>query len=214
MDDDGHLPTGFARSELILGGQKSGKSRHAEMIAARWLAVSPTHRAVLIATARAGDDEMRSRIARHKLDRANNLPEMKTFEEPIALASAIASHAEAGTLIVVDCITLWLANLFASPGSKTPSQPSEAAIFESNTAAAQANRARPAIEFIADKIGQNTFSPIVFVSNEIGLGVVPMGALSRDFVDTLGIANQRLAAVCERVTFMAAGLPLHLKGGA
>ena len=188
----------IARSELILGGQKSGKSRRAEMLASAWLAQSPQHRAVLIATAQAGDEEMRERIARHQQDRAARVPAMLTIEEPLALAEAIAQHGNAPTLVLVDCLTLWLTNyLFPSVD------------LVSNQPLAPELRAQAATILIAVK---NSSGPVVLVSNEIGLGVIPMGRPTREFVDTLGRLNQDVAQVCERVTFMAAGLPLTLKG--
>jgi adenosylcobinamide kinase / adenosylcobinamide-phosphate guanylyltransferase len=194
------MPEGLtmARSELILGGQKSGKSRRAEQLASAWLAQSPQHRAVLIATAQAGDDEMRERIARHRQDRAARVPDMLTIEEPLALAAAITQHANPQTLVLVDCLTLWLTNyLFPS------------ACLESNRPLSQVLPAQAATILIAIK---NSSGPVVLVSNEIGLGVIPMGRATREFVDTLGRLNQDVAQVCERVTFMAAGLPLKLKG--
>ena len=194
------MPEGLAiaRSELILGGQKSGKSRRAEQLASAWLAQSPQHRAVLIATAHAGDDEMRERIARHRQDRAARVPGMLTIEEPLALAEAITQHGNAQTLVLVDCLTLWLTNsLFPS------------ADFESNRPLAQELPARTATFLIAI---EKSLGPVVVVSNEIGLGVIPMGRPTREFVDTLGRLNQDVAQVCERVTWMAAGLPLTLKG--
>jgi len=97
-----------ASSELILGGQKSGKTRRAELLAAVWLARAESHRAVYIATAQSWDDEMRERIERHRQDRAVRVPRMATVEEPFELAQAIARHSRADTLIVVDCLTLWL----------------------------------------------------------------------------------------------------------
>jgi adenosylcobinamide kinase/adenosylcobinamide-phosphate guanylyltransferase len=99
-----------AKSELILGGQKSGKSRRAELLARQWLGQGADHRAVLIATAQPWDDEMRERIARHQADRAERVPGMATVEEPLALAQAIAQHSTPQTLLVVDCLTLWLTN--------------------------------------------------------------------------------------------------------
>ena len=187
-----------ARSELILGGQKSGKSRRAEQLASAWLVQSPQHRAVLIATAQAGDDEMRQRIARHQSDRAARLPDMLTIEEPLALAGAITLHANTQTLVLVDCLTLWLTN-WLFPG----------AYLESNRPLATDIRAQAAMFLIAVK---QAAGPVVLVSNEIGLGVIPMGRQTREFVDALGRLNQDVAQVCERVTFMAAGLPLTLKG--
>src|SRR5829696_1358966 len=111
----------IARSELILGGQKSGKTARAEMLAAAWLAQAPEHRAVYIATAQAWDEEMRDRIARHQRQRAERVPRMLTVEEPLELAHAIGRHSRADTLIVVDCLTLWLTALLmpAVPGGSS-----------------------------------------------------------------------------------------------
>ena len=112
----------IARSELILGGQKSGKSRRAELLARAWLAQSPAHRAVLIATAQAHDDEMRARIARHRRERAGRVPGMATVEEPRDLAAALARHGAAGTLVVIDCLTLWLTH-WLMPMEYEPNRP-------------------------------------------------------------------------------------------
>ena len=187
----------IAKRELILGGQKSGKSRRAELLARQWLDAAPDHQAVLIATAQPWDDEMRQRIARHQADRAERVPGMRTVEEPIALAEAIRQHSSARTLVVVDCLTLWLTNLL---------MPAE---NESNLALEPMDTARTASLLIAI---QEAAGPVVLVGNEIGLGVIPMGREVRAFVDALGRLNQDVAAVCERVTLMAAGLPLTLKG--
>ncbi|MES3010454.1 MAG: bifunctional adenosylcobinamide kinase/adenosylcobinamide-phosphate guanylyltransferase [Pseudomonadota bacterium] len=195
-----------ARSELILGGQKSGKSRRAEDLARRWLWQDPSHRAVMVATAQPWDDEMRERIARHQQDRAERVPGMATVEEPLALASAIALHSHANTLLVVDCLTLWLTNRL---------MPLEEASGELDTTNLKPNRLQALVESnsIALLSGaiDNASGPIVLVSNEIGLGVIPMGREVRAFVDALGRLNQSAAAVCQRVTLMAAGLPLFLK---
>lgn len=181
----------IARSEFILGGQKSGKSRRAELLARQWLDASPQHRAVLIATGQAWDDEMRERIARHQRDRAERVPGMATVEEPVALAEALREHSAPHTLVVVDCLTLWLTNLL---------MPAEVAT---------ANAAAPA-QALCSAIKSAT-GPVVLVGNEIGLGVIPMGRETRAFVDALGGLNQAVAAACDRVTLMAAGLPLTLK---
>jgi len=186
------------RSELILGGQRSGKSRRAEMLARQWLAQSPTHRAVLVATGQPWDDEMRERIARHRLDRAERVPGMTTVEEPLQLAQAVRQASSVQTLVVVDCLTLWLTNLLMPIDAKLNQPP--ALDLRAQTAML--------LVAIADSKG-----PLVFVGNEIGLGVIPMGRETRDFVDALGRLNQEVAQACARVTFMAAGLPLTLKGG-
>ena len=193
-------PPTVARTELILGGQKSGKSRRAEQLAAAWLAQGAAHRAVLIATAQAHDEEMRTRILRHQQDRALRVPALPTVEVPRALAAALAEHSQADTLVVVDCLTLWLTHCLMpySPQSlmeyQAPAQdwPAQQAHF---------------LEVLSAAPG-----PVVLVGNEIGLGVIPLGREVRQFVDALGTLNQRVAAACERVTLMAAGLPLPLKG--
>ncbi len=191
-------PMKTARSELILGGQRSGKSRRAELLARTWLAKSPAHDAVLIATAQPWDEEMRERIARHRADRAERVPGLRTVEEPVQLAQALANHSQPQTLVVVDCLTLWLTNLLM------PAQNNE-----QNKALAQAERAQAAMFLIAI---EEAAGPLVLVGNEIGLGVIPLGRETRAFVDALGRLNQDVAQACERVTFMAAGLPLALKG--
>lgn len=181
----------IARSEFILGGQRSGKSRRAELLARQWLAMDPQHRAALIATGQAWDEEMRERIARHQRDRAERVPGMATVEEPMALAETLREHSAPHTLVVVDCLTLWLTNLLM-PAEGKPAD-----------AAAPTRSLCEAIEAAR--------GPVVLVGNEIGLGVIPMGREVRAFVDALGGLNQAVAAACERVTLMAAGLPLTLK---
>ncbi|ABM37672.1 bifunctional adenosylcobinamide kinase/adenosylcobinamide-phosphate guanylyltransferase [Polaromonas naphthalenivorans] len=189
----------IAKSELILGGQKSGKSRRAELLARSWLGQSPAHRAVLIATAQPWDEEMRERIARHQADRAVRVPGMRTVEEPVQLAQALASHSQPQTLVVVDCLTLWLTNLLMP-----------AAEFKEKEAVAHDPHAQTAMFLIAI---ENAAGPVVLVGNEIGLGVIPLGRETRAFVDALGGLNQDVARACAQVTLMAAGLPLTLKEG-
>jgi adenosylcobinamide kinase/adenosylcobinamide-phosphate guanylyltransferase len=189
----------IARSEFILGGQKSGKSRRAELLARQWVLQSPDHRAVMIATAQPWDDEMRLRIAHHRQERSERVPGLTTVEEPLALAQAIALHSTPTTLVVVDCLTLWLTNQLMPVD------------FDSNSPPVPVDIAQTASLLIA--IAQAP-GPVVLVGNEIGLGVIPMGREVRAFVDALGRLNQQVAATCERVTLMAAGLPLTLKGTA
>lgn len=181
----------IARSELILGGQRSGKSRRAETLARQWLDADPPHRAVLIATGQAFDEEMRARIERHQRDRAQRVPGMATVEAPLALAEALSACSAPDTLVVVDCLTLWLTRLLMpAEGEPADAQAPTEALLRAIEAAR---------------------GPVVLVGNEIGLGVIPMGRDTRAFVDALGHLNQAVARVCERVTFMAAGLPLTLK---
>ncbi|MDP2771411.1 MAG: bifunctional adenosylcobinamide kinase/adenosylcobinamide-phosphate guanylyltransferase [Giesbergeria sp.] len=188
----------IARSELILGGQKSGKSRRAEALAAAWLAASPVHRALFVATAAAGDEEMRQRIARHQSDRAARVPRMQTLEEPRDVAGALAQHSALDTLIVVDCLTLWLTHWLFQHDDK----------FEQKEAPGQDWTAQAALFFEAM---EKAPGPVVLVGNEIGLGVIPLGREVRAFVDALGLLNQQAAQACERVTLMVSGLPLNLK---
>lgn len=186
-----------ASSELILGGQKSGKSRRAESLAAAWLAQALTHRAVLIATAEAHDDEMRARIARHQRERAERVPGLATVESPYDVAAAIAGAGGAETLRIVDCLTLWLTQqLMPIDGS------------EQNEAPARSQSAQTAMLLQAI---ERCPGPLVLVGNEIGLGVIPLGREVRAFVDALGQLNQQVAARCERVTLMVAGLPVTIK---
>lgn len=181
----------IARSELVLGGQKSGKTGRAESLAAAWLAADPRHRALYLATARAGDAEMAERIDRHRRERAGRVPGMRTVEEPQDIASVLRTQGDEATLVVVDCLTLWLAGWMLPPGEPPRSRP----------------HADVLAEIFAARAG-----PLVLVSNEIGLGVIPMGRGTRAYVDALGSLNQQAARACERVTLMVAGLPLSLKG--
>lgn len=192
-----------ALREFILGGQRSGKSRRAELLASHWLAQCADHKAVMIATAIAWDDEMAERITRHQQDRAQRVPGMRVVEEQIMLAQAVQTCSNPQTLVIVDCLTLWLTNCLM-PHENTVTSISKRSVV--NDFRAQAASLSGAIK--------STTGPVVLVGNEIGLGVIPMGRKTREFVDALGRLNQEVAAVCERVTFMAAGLPLFLKGQA
>jgi adenosylcobinamide kinase/adenosylcobinamide-phosphate guanylyltransferase len=138
---------------------------------------------------------MRQRIARHQRDRSERVPGLRTLEEPLRLAQAITAHSRPDTLLVIDCLTLWLTNLLM-PAEGAPS---------ANLAEQQAQLLR-AID--------SASGPLVLVGNEIGLGVIPLGREVRAFVDALGRLNQDVARTCARVTLMAAGLPLTLKEGA
>ena len=183
-----------AAKQLILGGARSGKSRRAERLAADWLAGSgPADRsALLLATAWAGDAEMAARIARHRLDRAQRIPQLACEETPIELPQAIRRHAAPQRLLVVDCLTLWLTQCRMPP-------PGQAV-----------QHARRLEAELVDAVGAAN-GPIVLVSNEIGLGLLPLGREAREVVDALGALHQRLAELCDRVTLMVAGLPLPLK---
>ena len=188
-----------AAHELILGGQRSGKSRCAELRASSWLAqaAQSTHSgqtAVLLATATAGDAEMVRRIAAHQADRALRVAALKTVEVPRGLAQALLQHSTPQQLLVVDCLTLWLTNLLM------PWQGD--ALTDAEWAAAREEL------LLAAEICPG---PVVWVSNEIGSGLSPMGPQVRRFVDELGWLHQALAQRCQRVTLMVAGLELPIK---
>jgi adenosylcobinamide kinase/adenosylcobinamide-phosphate guanylyltransferase len=193
--------------ELILGGQKSGKSRFAQERARGWLAQSASHEAVLLATGLAHDEEMRQRIARHQADRRSDLPALRCLEESRDLGARLRELSKPQTLVIIDCLTLWLTQLL---------MPSQQEILKKNHALASIDYAQSATEFIAYLLHALPAAPgpVVLVSNEIGLGVIPLGREVRQFVDELGRLNQAVAAQCERVTFMAAGCAMTLKEAA
>lgn len=139
---------------------------------------------IYLATAEAGDDEMARRIRTH---RARRGPSWITVEEPLELAAALARHAAAGRPVLVDCLTLWLSNLMA----------------------AGRDVARERGELVAALAALP--GPVVLVSNEVGLGLVPETPLGRAFRDDAGRLNQAVAAAADRVVFVAAGIPLTLK---
>ncbi len=188
---------GAALKLLLLGGQKSGKSRQAELLAYQWLQQGTDYTASLIATGTAYDDEMKARIARHQTDRAARVPQLATVDAPRDVAQAIAALSQPQHLLIVDCLTLWLTNWL---------MPAED--FEEKVPSAHNWKAQQALFLGAI---ERAPGPVILVSNEIGLGVIPMGREVRAFVDALGVLNQQTAAVCNRVTLMAAGLPLHMK---
>jgi adenosylcobinamide kinase/adenosylcobinamide-phosphate guanylyltransferase len=168
--------------ELILGGVRSGKSRLAEQHASE-----SGLQVVYIATAKAaGDAELEERILQHRLRRPAT---WVTVEEPLALGEVLRVHASAERCLVVECLTLWLTNLLCFAAAR----------FEAERASL--------LEILPRLAGD-----VILVSNETGLGVVPLGVLSRGFVDTSGELHQRLAKMCNCVTLVIAGIPLPLKG--
>jgi len=166
---------------LIVGGQRSGKSRHAES-----LARASGRDVIVVATALALDDEMAARIARHQRDRP---AAFRTVEAPLALTQALRAHDAPGQIVLVDCLTLWLTN-WLMPINGVPDLPG----WERERAA------------LLDALPQLR-SPLIFVSNEVGWGVSPMTPEARSFVDELGRLNQAVAARCATLTLMVAGQP-------
>jgi adenosylcobinamide kinase/adenosylcobinamide-phosphate guanylyltransferase len=185
----------MAQRELILGGQRSGKSRCAESRAVGWLP-QPGHSAVLLATAMAGDDEMQARIVRHQSDRALRVSAMRTIEVPITLPQTLRAQTAPQCLVVVDCLTLWLTNLLMPMHGDALS---DAALAE-------------ACEALCDVLVEAS-GPVLLVSNEIGLGISPMTHEARRFVDELGRLHQMVAARCDAVTLMVAGIEVPVKRG-
>lgn len=173
---------------LITGGVRSGKSRYALELSAR------AQRPAFIATAEPFDDEMRDRIWRHREERQDHY---FTLEEPVDLAGALQRLPAGTEIAVVDCLTVWLGNLVHRRGDAALSGDPRG--FE-EVAAFLAFLDRPAC-------------PLVLVTNEVGLGVVPENALARTFTELAGRLNQEVAARAQRVVFMVSGLPFALKGG-
>jgi adenosylcobinamide kinase / adenosylcobinamide-phosphate guanylyltransferase len=169
---------------LVLGGVRSGKSRYAQQLAQR------VNRVTFIATAeRRDDEEMRRKIELHRAERPSH---WATIEEPVDLAGAIESAAGDCDLLLIDCLTLFAANILEADGE-------------------DAARLKSRIDAFCSVLMTAPCS-IVLVSNEVGSGVVPAYQLGRRFRDLVGEINQRVAAIADNVLLMVAGLPLALKG--
>ncbi|MFP3873071.1 MAG: bifunctional adenosylcobinamide kinase/adenosylcobinamide-phosphate guanylyltransferase [Thiohalophilus sp.] len=168
--------------QLILGGIRSGKSRYAQQ-----LAQDSGKQVILIATATAGDEEMAERIRRHQQERPAH---WQVIEEPLALGDALHNCDAPEAIILVDCLTLWLTNLLLDSDPQRLEQ-------EQNKLLA----CLPCLQ-----------ADLLFVSNEVGQGIIPADPLSRRFADATGRLHQDLARVCDRVTLITAGLPQTLKG--
>lgn len=177
------LPSRDGPLLFAIGGARSGKSRYAQG-RAEARAAHEGLQPVYVATAQAFDDEMTDRIDRHRLDRG---PQWLTLEAPIDLPTMIAAEAHVGRILLVDCLTLWLTNVMLGDGD-----------VDHASAALMAALADAA-------------APVVMVSNEVGMSIVPDNALARRFRDEQGRLNQRIAAQAHEVVFLAAGLPLTLK---
>ncbi|TFY94453.1 bifunctional adenosylcobinamide kinase/adenosylcobinamide-phosphate guanylyltransferase [Pseudomonas nabeulensis] len=170
--------------QLILGGARSGKSRLAEKLASD--SALPV---IYIATSQPLDGEMNERVALHRQRRPDH---WGLIEEPLELARVLRENAAVGHCLLVDCLTLWLTNLLM--------------LEDSSRLTAERDQL---LETLATLPGE-----IIFVSNETGLGVVPLGELTRRYVDEAGWLHQALAERCQRVVLTVAGLPLTLKGTA
>ncbi|KQN08052.1 adenosylcobinamide kinase/adenosylcobinamide phosphate guanyltransferase [Sphingobium sp. Leaf26] len=164
---------------FVLGGARSGKSRYA---LSRAEALPGT--LVFVATAQALDNEMDSRIARHRKERG---PRWRTIEEPFDLAAMVQAEAKADRVLLIDCLTLWASNLLLADHD-----------IDAATGA------------LVMALGEAQ-GPVILVANEVGLGIVPDNALARRFRDVAGTVNQAVAACVDEAVFMAAGLPMRLK---
>jgi adenosylcobinamide kinase/adenosylcobinamide-phosphate guanylyltransferase len=164
---------------LVLGGARSGKSHYAQQLGER------AQRVVFVATARACDDEMRRKVDRHRSTRPQH---WQTVEEPLALAEAVIRYGPACDLMIIDCLTLFAANLLDAEGDEQSRIDALCLALQSPPCA------------------------VVLVSNEVGSGVVPEYPSGRRFRDLLGEMNQSVARVASNVLLLIAGLPLVLKG--
>jgi adenosylcobinamide kinase/adenosylcobinamide-phosphate guanylyltransferase len=181
MDPTHHNPV-----TLVLGGVRSGKSHYAQQMG------EAAGRVVFVATALANDEEMRRKVEAHQKSRPSV---WRTVEEPLQLAEVIALYGTGCDLMIIDCLTIYSANLLERHGNE-----SEGVIPGCVAALCQAL--------------ENAPCPVVLVSNEVGSGVVPAYPSGRRFRDLLGELNQRVARVADNVLLMVAGLPLILKGHA
>ena len=169
---------------LILGGVRSGKSSYAQQLAS-----DDGGRVLFLATAEAGDDEMKRRIAKHKSSRA---AAWATIEEPLDIASALKPKSATADVVILDCITVWLSNLLLRENGMTE----EEMLAE--------------IDKLLNAYKQGKASYII-VSGEVGMGIVPEYPLGRIFRDYMGLANQRLTDKADRVVLMVAGIPADVK---
>ena len=175
----------MSRLTLVLGGVRAGKSAYAQRLASSGKPV------LFVATAEAGDDEMAARIEAH---RASRPQEWTTLEAPVDVVGALAPVVDDYDTVLLDCLTLWVSNLLLT---MEPESAGETIIAEAEALLALQRRSG---------------AGWVVVSNEVGLGVIPPSELGRAYEDALGRVNQMFAAQADAVYFMAAGLPLQLKG--
>ena len=167
---------------LVLGGSRSGKSSWALRYAEKHY-----DSYLFLATAQVLDEEMAERVKRHKESRG---PGWKVLEEPLEIAEALGKGCHGSDVVLVDCLTLWLSNVLLQLGEEHFDHYQEG--------------------FLSTISSRN--QGVILVSNEVGMGIVPEYALSRRFRDLAGLLNQRVASLADRVVFLIAGLPVHLKG--
>lgn len=171
---------------FVLGGARSGKSAYAEQ-----LALTSQLAVTYIATAQVYDDEFAQRVAHHQARRPKD---WQIIEAPFNLATTLETHATENSCVIVDCLTLWLAQCIC-PDCELP----ETVSWE---------KERAALLTVLPNLKGN----VILVSNEVGMGIVPLGEINRQFQDEQGRLNQSVAKLANKVSFIAAGLPLTLKG--
>ncbi len=171
---------------LIIGGAKSGKSAYALKLAKKLIknGVKDKNR-LFIATSKAKDDEMRQKIEAHKKERG---PLWHTIEEEIKIGYSLKKEIGKFDVAIIDCITMWITNLILTCPEQINSE----------------------IDYLIDSLKESK-APVILISNEVGLGIIPENRLARRFREELGLANQKLASLCQNVVFMMAGLTLKMK---
>lgn len=167
---------------LVLGGARSGKSAYAENLAAK-----SGNTVIYVATAEVLDGSIKKRVELHRERRP---AEWKTVESPLSLAKTVQGFAGEGVTVLVDCLTMWVTNLLCAENKDLLKQEIDSLI----------------------KVLPELAGDIILVSNEVGLGVIPMGELTRDYVDTAGKLHQHVAAQADNVVMVVAGLPMAFKG--
>lgn len=177
-----HVPAS-GHINLILGGCRSGKSHHALRLAEQLASDGR----VFLATCTPQDDEMKDRVARHQAERGIG---WQTVEEPLDIADAIDLYGNRATVILLDCLTLWMGNLFVDS-------------LKVEKILTEINRLTDALKSCP--------CPVFVVSNEVGMGIVPDNAIARQYRDAVGWANQAVAACADRVILTVAGIPLVVK---
>ncbi|MBI1672940.1 bifunctional adenosylcobinamide kinase/adenosylcobinamide-phosphate guanylyltransferase [Shewanella sp. DW31] len=208
---------------LVLGGARSGKSRYGEALVRQYTALG--FDACYVATAQALDDEMATRIAKHQAGRSDDGIEWQLFEESLALTALLKQLAKPGRVILVDCLTLWLTNQLLASNVNIDDEPAPTewnatdfatSTFAVSTSATSTSDDKAHASWQAEKTAfvdslVELEGVVILISNEVGSGIVPLGELSRQFVDEAGWLNQAVAALADNVTLVVAGLPLALK---
>jgi len=170
-------------STLVIGGCRSGKSNHALTLAAAFHIQPKT----FVATCTAQDEEMRQRIQRHQKERGG---QWRTLEVPLKIAAAITAHGGTAGIMLVDCLTLWISNMMMEGVD-------DRTILQQCQEVCELLKAPPC--------------PIILVSNEVGTGIVPENEMARRYRDLAGWVNQQMAAACQNVIWMVAGIPVPIK---